>query len=237
MRAWIAGATYLMACQVTAASYTIAVEDVDYFPIYSTADGQYRGYARELLDLFARHSGHQFTYLPLPIKRITPYHVRDRVDLVYPDHPRWGKAQKQGRQVHYSAPTLTFQDVILVQPARLGLPMRTLGMVRGFTPWKYLAEVEAGQIKVEEAPGPANLLRMTLLGRVDGANMALQVGRYHLLHMGIQQALVPDPKHMPIQDSQYYLSSIRHPKLIAEFDRFIKTEHATIEALQHKYGF
>lgn len=219
-----------------AETYVVGVEDVDYAPIYSNTGGRYHGYARDLLDLFASREGITLSYQPLPIKRIALYNKLGKIDLIYPDNPRWNAQDKRGVVVHYSAPTLTFQDAILVKPERQGLPMRSLGMVRGFTPWKFQDDIQAGRLRVENAPGPQNLVQMALLGRVDGINLAQQVARYHLAQLGSPGALLPDTRLTPMQNSQYFLSSVRQPELIARFDGFLKREHKAVEALQRRYG-
>ncbi|GAB3250810.1 substrate-binding periplasmic protein [Chitinimonas naiadis] len=236
-RAWLYAGLLAIWLPANASSYVVGVEDVDYFPIYSTAGGTYHGYARDLLDLFAQHEGISLSYLPLPVKRIALYNQQGKFDLIYPDNPRWNTEDKRGVSISYSAPTLTFQDAILVKPERLGQPLRSLGMVRGFTPWKFQDEIKSGRIKVESAPGPRNLLQMAMLGRVDGVNMAVQVSRFHLRQMGKDNALLSDTALMPTRDSQYFLSSARHPELIVRFNHFLKTERQAVEALQLRYGF
>lgn len=220
--------------------YRVGVEDVDYYPIYAlSADGQYRGYARDLLDLFAAHAQIQLRYVPLPVQRLYHEYWAGRLDLVFPDSPRWHEVGKPQGVITYSQPLLTFQDVMLVLPARLGQPLerfRKLGFVRGFTPWKFHAEMAAGLVEIHRAPSPEGLIRMTLAGYIDGANMAQQVARYHLGQLERPDALVAEPRLLPSGDSHYYLSSIRHPELIQRFDAFLRSERQAVAALKAKYG-
>ncbi len=228
-----------MACQPSAyaADYVVGVQALDYFPIYATdARGEYRGYARELLDLFAKRSGNRFIYQARPVKRLLNDYLAGRMDFMFPDNPNWDGAQKAGRGIHYSAPALVFQDAVMVVPAHLGQPLQSLGMVLGFTPWKFMADVKAGKLQLQEAPGPLNLIQMALAGRVQGVNLARQVADYHLRAMGQPDALVPDWDILPSRDSQYLLSSIHHPDIIRQFDQFLQTDKAAVAALKRKYG-
>lgn len=221
--------------------YSVGVEEVDYYPIYSVAqpDHQFRGYARDLLDLFAQHEHIQLRYVALPVRRLAHAYRADRFDLVFPDNPRWSQAEKPAGKIVYSQPVLRFQDAMLVQPQALGRPresFRKLGFVRGFTPWKFQAEIAAGQVEIHEAPNPEGLIRMTLAGYIDAANMAQQVARYHLQRLGQPTGLVVEPGLLPLSDSYYYLSSTRHPELIRRFDAFLLSEARAIAALKAKYG-
>ena len=220
-------------------SYRVGVEDVDYYPIYSAAppDYLYRGYARDLLDLFAGHEHIQLTYVALPVRRLSHEFRAGRLDLMFPDNPRWEVKEKAQLTIAYSKPLLVFQDAMLVLPERLGEPLENyhiLGFIRGFTPWKFQEQIAAGQIQIKQSPNPQGLIHMALSGYIDAANMAQQVAHYHL--QGQPQALAIEPRLLPLQDSHYYLSSIRHPQLIQRFDAFLAREHKAVHALKTKYG-
>ncbi|MFC4158541.1 substrate-binding periplasmic protein [Chitinimonas lacunae] len=226
-----------------AAEFTVGVEDIDYFPIFSVSgpEQRYVGYARDVLDRFAAQHGHRFVYRPLPVKRLYREYWQGRFDLVFPDSPRWNSDTKrqQGLELHYSAPLLVFQNVILVKPERLGRgreSVQVLGVIRGFTPWKFQDDITAGRIRVEEAQGARELLKMAMLDRVDAVDMAWQVANHHLRALKAEGALVPDPGLLDIQDSHYYLSSRRHPELIRQFDQFLSRNANEIAALRRRYG-
>lgn len=226
---------------VALSEYRVGVEAVDYYPIYSVAppDRQYRGYARDLLDLFAAHEKIRLHYVPLPVRRLAHEYWAGELDLMFPDNPRWSEVGKPATGITYSQAVLKFQDAILVLPARLGQPrasFRKIGFVHGFTPWKFQAEITAGQVEIHQSPNPEGLIRMTLAGYIDGANLAQQVAHYHLARLGRPQALVVEPNVLPLNDSYFYLSSIRHPELIRRFDAFLLSQAPAIGALKAKYG-
>jgi hypothetical protein len=44
-----------------------------------------------------------------------------------------------------------------------------------------------------------------------------------------------EPILLPLRDSYYHLSSIRHPELIQRFDAFLLREQQAVQALKDKY--
>ncbi len=221
--------------------YRIGVEQVDYYPIYSAVPpgNEYRGYARDLLDLFAARENLRFTYVALPVRRLSHAYWSGRVDLAFPDSPRWEVAHKPAG-ITYSQPVLQFQDAMLVLPERKGqkrASFRRLGFVRGFTPWKFQGDIAAGRVVIKESPNPEGLIHMAMAGYIDAANMAQQVANFHLKRLGREGGLVIEPSLLPLSDSYYHLSSIRHPELIQRFDAFLQREQGAIQALKAKYGF
>jgi ABC-type amino acid transport substrate-binding protein len=222
-----------------AQEYRVGVEQVDYYPIYSAVPphNHYRGYARDLLDLFAARENLRLIYVALPVRRLSHAYLAGQLDLMFPDNPRWD-VQEKPAGIRYSQPVLQFQDAMLVLPKRLGQPresFRKLGFVRGFTPWKFQDDIAAGRVSIHEAPNPEGLIRMTLAGYIDAANMARQVARFHLKRLGQPDSLVVQPLLLPQRDSYYHLSSIRHPQLIRRFDAFLLREQQAVQALKNKY--
>lgn len=230
-------ATLLLAAQpALAGHFIIGVEDMDYAPIMSASHGDLQGFVRELLDLFARRHGHHFEYRLLPTKRLTAEHVSGRLDAVFPDNPNWEAEAKQGVHLSYSEPAVPFTDVVMVTPERRDQPLRTLGIVRGFTPKRFLPQIRSGELRIHEAADPARLIRMALAGRVDGVHVALPVARYQLEQLGQPSVLVPSTVLKPTAYAPHYrLSSVRHAELVTQFDRFLREEPTTLAALQRRY--
>jgi len=233
-----AAALLLAAEPALAGHFVIGVEDMDYAPIMSTgSNGEFRGFARELLDLFASRHGHSFEYRPLPTKRLTAEHMAGRLDGVFPDNPNWQAETKQGHKLAYSAPMVPFQDVVMVPPAKRDHPLRELGIVRGFTPKRFLPQIQTGELHVTEAGDPSRLIRMALAGRVDGVHLALPVARYQLRQLGQPGGLVTSTVLPPTNyEFHYRLSSIRHPELVDQLDRFLREEESQLVVLQHRHG-
>lgn len=229
----------LSAAGVAADTYRVGVELQPYQPYYSLESGEYRGYARDLLDAFAADQGHRFIYVALPVKRLQSDFLSGKLDFKYPDHPHWNRERKQGRTVHYSAATAPYQDGVLVLPAYLGqgkARIKLLGTQLGFTPWPFLADIESGQIALTQTNRIDSLLKMALAGRVDAVYLNPLVARHALVAAGLPgDALVLD-RGLPQVEDHYYLSSLRHPEVIAAFDAFLRAHPALLRRIGDKYA-
>lgn len=62
----------------------VGVELQPYAPYSEVVEGEYRGYARDLLDAFAAEHGYRFVYTPLPVRRLLNDYLTGRVDLKFP---------------------------------------------------------------------------------------------------------------------------------------------------------
>jgi len=232
----------LCAGHVYAASTTfkIGVEDIDYYPHYAVRQGQYVGYARDLLDAFAAHNGYQFEYVILPVKRLYSAFLVDRsVDFKFPDNPHWTPDQRAGIPVYYSSSVINVTEGLMVLPENEGRSLssvKDIGTILGFTAWPYLAEVNRGAIKVHENPNFEGLLRQVLSGRVDGAYINIEVAN-NLIGDKLKMTgrLVFDP-NLPYASSTFSLSTIQHPDIIEQFNDFLIKESALQAQLRDKYG-
>jgi ABC-type amino acid transport substrate-binding protein len=219
--------------------FHVGVELQPYPPYSDVQDGVYQGYARDLLDAFAAHKGYQFVYVALPVRRLLNDFLEQRVDFKYPDHPQWNASQKAGHLIHYSQPTVPYIDGVLVKPEHLGrsqAEIALLGTQNGFTPWPYLKPIRSGHIKVILANQVDSLLRMALSDRIDGAYLNPKVVAYRLRQLNLPaDALVFDPQLDHVED-YYYLSSIQHPELIGEFDRFLSEQAELVMQIRVRHG-
>lgn len=222
-----------------AGTYTVGAESTSYAPYYTTQGGNWTGYAREVLDAFAKESGHTFVYKPRPVKRLLGEFVEGKLDFKFPDNPYWGQDAKKGNGVVYSEPVAPYVDGVLVRPDRKGAgkdQLKTLGTVLGFTAWDYLGDIKSGAIRLRENTNMTSLLKMALAGKVDGVYANPAVVRYQLRKMGEgEDALVLDAD-LPHTRSAYHLSTIRHPEVIDQFNQFLKSKADWIAQLQAKYG-
>ena len=217
-------------------TFKVGVELQPYMPYSDVQNGRYMGYGRDLLDAFAAHQGHVFIYQPLPVRLLSDL-LNDRVDFKYPDNPRWNADQKQGYALHYSQAAAPAIDGVLVKPRFLGQGkerLLRLGTQRGFTPWPYLGEINAGKIMLIQANQIDSLLAMAMSDRVDGVYLNPQVVR-HQLYNNAGSGLVFDPK-LPYQDDHYFLSSIKHPEVIAQFDAFLTSQAELVQTLKDRHG-
>ena len=221
-----------------AGEFVVGVADYDYWPHHGVVDNEYRGYAREVLDLVSEKSGHVLVYRPLPWKRVTHEYVRGDVDFIFPDNPLWDTEEKEGKDVRYSNPVVAYVDGVVVLPENKGKGLshfKTLGTLRGFTVWDNKDLTQSGQVKLAESDDFVPLLKQVLMKHVDGAYIELAVANYHLGEvLDKPGALVFDPD-LPHRKDSYYFSTIKYPEVVQMFNEFQATERNAIEALQKKY--
>ncbi|MGM0471898.1 MAG: substrate-binding periplasmic protein [Bacillota bacterium] len=225
--------------QAAQREFTVGVQNYEeYLPYSEYKNGEYRGFNRELLDMFAEAKGYQFNYKVLPLKRLNHKFVSGKLDFRYPDNPHWSSDLKEGKDITYSDPVVEYIDGVLVLPKNKGKGiehLNKLGMISGFTPFVYLDQIESGKVEIHENESYQGLLKQVLRGRLDGAYSNIAVSNYYLeKDMSDRDDLVFDPS-LPYAKGHRYLSSIDHPTIIKEFNQFLKDNQAKIEALKEKY--
>ena len=221
-----------------AEEFVIGVEDIEYYPIYAKRDGDYAGFARELFDAFGADSGHTFQYKALPIKRLFSDFLGNKLDFKFPDNPTWQSDMKTGKAVNYSDAVLEYVDGVLVPPSRLGkgkAELKNLGVVRGFTAWDYLGDINRGDIRVNEGNSLTSLVKMAESQRIDGVYFNVIVARYFLAHTEFKKNALVFDQSLPHTRGQYHLSTLNHPEIIAQFNHFLKNKIALVETMKAKY--
>jgi ABC-type amino acid transport substrate-binding protein len=217
----------------------VGVENQYYLPVYAYEKGVYQGFARELLDTFAQDQGYRIEYRALPVPRLYASFIAGQVDFKFPDNPRWKQDQRVGKQIVYSEPVLSFVDGVSLPPNKRKMPLdgiKRLGTVGGFTPWAWIDRIESGKTQLSENSSLEALVRQTLAGRVDGAYASVAVINYQLDHVLKQPgALVFDPS-LPNSRDSYYLSSIKRPKVVLEFNAWMRENQDRIAALKTKHA-
>jgi len=228
-----------LARPAVAATFVVGVENIDYLPHYTVENGEYKGFARAVLDAYAKDRGHVFEYRPIPIARLFREFVEGHVDFKYPDHPNWSQDIKIGKAIVYSDPVVAYIDGVSVRPDKLGQPpdkIHTLGTIYGFTAWDWLDQIKAGSVRLEGNPHFEGLVKQGMWGRVDGvyANVS---GVVYQLDKVLKQpgALVFDPS-LPHSRSSYLLSTIKHPEIIADFNQWLKNNAARVAQMKVDYA-
>lgn len=231
---------FAMAAAAHAEDYTVAVEAIDYMPLYSGIDPlAYRGFARDLLDLFARKHGHRFSYSPLPLNRLyKEVFVARQYDFKFPDNPSWQPEIKTGVRVSYSDPVAALTEGVFVPANKVGKGLqsiKSIATITGFTPTPYLPLVQAGKIKLYSVDSLESLVKMGLIDRVDGIYLNTLAIRY----LQEKQAATDNPltldKSLPTTTIGFTLSSIKQAAVIQQFNRFLQTDRVEIAALKNKY--
>lgn len=231
--ALLAAATPAMAEELT-----VGVENLQYLPHYTVENGEYAGFGRAVLDAFAADTGHTLVYEPLPVNRLFKGLVEGKVDLKYPDNSYWSTDLKDGKNVVYSEPVVTYVDGVNVLPERVGQGaenIETLGLVTGFTAWAWKDRIDSGASRRSENADFEALVKQTLAGRVDGAYANTAVVAYQLDRMGQDGALVFDAD-LPHTRDTYHLSTTTHPEVIEEFNAWMAANPEKLAELKAEYG-
>ena len=219
--------------------FTAGVEEFYYAPHYFTVNGRYYGYGRDLLDMFARKKGFEFSYQPRPYVRLVKELLRGEIDFQYPDNPDWLVDQKRGHKIFYSQGAIEYVDGISRRRADIGKPISTLrqiAMPRGWTPIDYYPLVRRKELVIEEANSVEAVMHMLLTGRVDGVYLNADVVTSYLAGAGLSAEAGFD-KSLPYQFSRFSLSSKNHPEVIGEFNQFLVDNAAELRKLKESYRF
>lgn len=217
----------------------IGVENLNYYPYCDFSQTEHRGFFKELMERFGKAEGYRIIFKPLPVRRLYSELLESgQIDFKFPDNPHWGGEYKAGKTVHYSEGVVLFVDGVLVRPekakGRVDGIIR-LGTIAGFTPWTYMERIKAGTIQNVGVRSMDALLKTAMAGRVDGAYVNISVARYILDEVLEQPGELVWNKNLPYDKNHYFLSTVRHPGIVKEFNAFLKREAAMLKRLEQKY--
>ncbi|RXZ44112.1 hypothetical protein EBB06_06105 [Crenobacter cavernae] len=217
----------------------IGVERFDHSPHFDGSHGDYRGFARELFDLFGKSRGYAVQYRALPIPDLyQAFFVSHDVDAKFPDNPSWMPARRKPFHVSYSAGVIDFTEGVMLRSAALGKEvstLRRLGTIQGFDAVPYRQKIQTGQMTVSRFGDVDSMLQAAVKGEIDGAYLNVAVAAYRLRQAGQADALQFNPE-WPHAVGSYALSSVTRPDVIRDFDAFLHGEKAAIDQLRKKHG-
>ncbi|AHL76549.1 hypothetical protein CH92_16170 [Stutzerimonas stutzeri] len=240
MKTILAAALLVLSMPVIAEqTYVIGVEQAAFLPHYNgDAQGNYQGFARDLLDSFAADSGLRLVYKVLPADELLPALLDGRVDAKYPDNPNWSGPAKAGRRVHYSQAVVHYVDGVMVAPRRVGRgidELRRLAVVDGWTPWGYEDRIAANQILLVSSENLPRMVRQALLKDSDGAYYNVVVAAHYLNNVRAKPGALVFDANLPHTRSTFNLSSLNHPELIERFDRYLREQQPAVAALKAQH--
>ncbi len=224
--------------QVLAGNYVVGVEALQYYPLYEGKGSSYKGYARELLDEFSKAKGHKLTYKAVPVKRLFGEFLAGNMDFKYPDNAKWASNMKQGHKLVYSDSTVEYIDGIMAPPSNKALNIDTfknIGTLRGFTPWVYMDDISKGTMKLSESDNMKSLISMAESGRIQGAYFNVVVAQYFMKNTLKNANVLVFKSDLPHSRDSFSLSTVKHPKVIDEFNAFLKENVKLVDTLKDKY--
>ena len=240
-------------------TYVVGVENINYYPNYTTINGKYAASAgKEILDAFAKDAGIKFKYKPYPVARLfsTFLKKKSKLDFKFPDHEYWKGDKKKSfckklgyqpvkdalgginqKCIKFSQYAFQYIDGVMVKKENLGKgqgALKKLGTIRGFTAWDYIGGIKSGKIKIKEANDFQGLLKQISKNRIDGGYMSISGGRHGASQIGLAGKLVYDPA-LPATKSGYKLSSHKHKDIIEKFDKFLVEKKDMLDEIRKKY--
>lgn len=225
----------------SASALTIGVEKTDYTPYFHLDnEHNFQGAAREIFDLFSKSQKLNLSYQPMPVPRLFNEFVKGSVDLKFPDNPLWSASLKSDIQVHYSEPVLAVREtLIILKPEdkywEKDKQIKLVGNIQNFSTPGIIKNIENKEFELVNSKEIEQLVHMLVSGRVDAiyfnADVAIDVAK----KLYPEKKLIVHPKH-PAFDYAYHLSSIKHKKLIEDFNKFLKINAKKIIQIRNKYG-
>lgn len=217
--------------------FIIGVEDVSYYPHFDFQQKE-AGFAKALLDKFARDHQHSFTYIPLPIKRFSEWLYEEDIDFKYPDNQRWQQLGETHKvKVYFSNDIVRLTAGTLVLAKNRQKPRRfikNLGTLSGFQVTLWLDSIRQGKVKLLEDPSTRMLIKHLQHGIVDGLDMDYSVVLHQARQMGVKQQIVISDT-LPRQNYAFQLSTLRHPKTITQFNLWLQNNHKFLAQLKKQY--
>lgn len=222
-------------------TYTVGVENIKYLPYYSVKNGQWVGFARELLSQFAKQSGVDFSYKPRSIKNLyKEYVVQRKFDFKFPDNPYWNAHLKLKNKIHYSESTILFTDGVMVLEENItkGIQsIKKLGVVSGFTyPAKFQAMEKSGKLLIIKQDSLEKMVKTVLDKKIDGVYLNTEVGKHLSRGLSGDRNRLQFNNKLPFLLGTYQLSTIKHPKMILKFNAFLEKNSKWVLRLKQKYN-
>ena len=220
--------------------FIVGLENLDYLPYYQTnkVNQEPKGYAIELIQLFAKKYNYLIEFKVFPVRRLLSNLLAGKIDFKYPDSPMWTPAMKLSHGLHYSNSTVAIIDGILTLEKYRELLLdefTQLGTIRGFQPWPYVNAIQQRNVGVMEASDMDQLIRQLKKGRVQGIYININVGIDYAANNFDGLKLYWN-NGLPFGRDNFSLSTMKHPKILEQFNAFMIESLEEILALKQKYG-
>jgi len=221
-----------------AGTFVIGVEDVSYYPYFDfTSDNT--SFAKALFDQFAKDTGHQISYLPLPIKQFPKWLYAESIDFKFPDNARWQETSNiHHLKIHFSDEIVAMTAGTLVMAKNKHKDeafFKTIGTITGCHPTLWLQQIEQGKVSIYEDSSSKILVKHLVNGLIDGLDIDLAVANDGLQKLHIQEKLVINNK-LTKQFYSYQMSTVKYPEVIKQFNQWLVKRRKYIDSLKAKFG-
>lgn len=221
-----------------AGTFVIGVEDVSYYPYFDFTSHK-TTFAKALFDQFAKDSGHQISYLPLPIKQFPKWLYEENIDFKFPDNVRWQeKTNIHHLNIHFSDEIVAMTAGTLVMAKNKDKEQaffKTIGTITGFYPTLWLTQIEQGKVRIYEDSSPKILVKHLVNGHIDGLDIDLAVAKDGMKNLHIQEKLVIN-NNLTKQLYAYQMSTVKYPEIIKQFNQWLVKRGQYIDDLKAEFG-
>jgi len=222
-----------------AQEFIIGVEEVSYYPLYdfSATDTSRPSYSKDLLTAFFEQHNYSYRFIALPIKRFNKWYVENGIDFKFPDNVRWRDDKQNKLNITFSQSVVKLMAGSYVLKSNANYKrddIKKLGTIFGFVPTLWFDKLESKELELIEENTPFGIVKHILHGNVDATNVDSNVIRHNL-------KLIENPKAIVLNTNikheiySYHLSSIKHPKIIKQFDDFLQSNPKLLQQLKKKY--
>lgn len=232
--------TIFTSITTSANALTLGVEITDYSPYFYLSDEKkYQGAAREIFDLFSEVSQLKVSYEPMPVPRLFNEFVRGNVDLKFPDNPLWSASLQADIKVHYSNPIFDVNESLLIvknsESEIRKEEIKKVGSILGFSTPGIAEPVKNKEFETIRTKEVEQLIHMLASDRVQAVYFNQSVA------IDLARKLYPNKEltthsAYPAFNYAYHLSSIKHPELISQFNRFLVSHSEQVTKIRNRYG-
>ncbi len=211
-----------------------------YLPYSVSENGKYSGFNRQVLDAFAKTYGYQFEYKAMPVARLNyQFLTVQDLDFRFPENPNWSEDLKQDLQLYYSEPVVSYIDGVMVSKERSKInisQLKKLALIRGFSPIGYQEKISRWEIATVPSNSAIAAVKMVARGRAAGVYINLDVANFLLNRVILGPGSLVFNRHLPFTKDAYHLATIKHPKIIKEFNTFLANNQPMLRLMKKRAG-
>lgn len=216
----------------------IGVEDISYYPYFDYNEGD-ASLSKTLLDKFAADRGYTINYLALPVKQFSKWLYINDIDFKYPDNQRWHDPNRDEHNAQYYSDDMFYLTagtvVLLANKQKPKAFFKNLGMISGFDPTLWKADIANNRVSLLDDTSPKVLMKHLVNGLVDGVDIDIAVAEHYLASLGLDTQLAYSDA-LPQEVFSHQLSTIKYPEIIVEFNQWLKQNVSFIQAAKVKFN-
>ncbi|WP_334049066.1 hypothetical protein [Alteromonas gracilis] len=223
---------------IQADTYIVGAQNIEYSPYYNFSSPHEKGLGWAILEAFSKHSGHQFIYLSMPVKRLQIELKKGNVDFVFPDNPRWNDHITHSVDKAYSLPLVDTFAVTLVKPENKGKGISfvsNLIIPDGFTPAKWKKQVNENTVYVIGVNSVYEGLSLLNKEKANAMDIEYNVAQRIIRRYPNIGEFTADLT-LPFNTVSFSVSTLKHPDIIHELNTFLNSNSKTINEIKNKYG-